>query len=155
MRFLSVEPLLGPVDLLSPAAIACRNQPGRCWCGCHITQIDGAPQPRKYGLGIDWVIVGGESGPGARSCDVAWIRSIVEQCRAAGTPAFLKQLGARPYDHIDNFRYWPDQAATLDDSLGRDHQGMHWLHLRDSKGGDPEEWPEDLRVREIPVRRGA
>lgn len=46
---------------------------------------------------IDWVIVGGESGPGARPCDVAWIRSVVRQCRAPGVPCFVKQdSGPRP-----------------------------------------------------------
>ncbi len=46
--------------------------------------------------GVDWVIVGGESGPGARPCDVGWIRDIVQQCRAASVPVFVKQLGAKP-----------------------------------------------------------
>jgi protein gp37 len=45
---------------------------------------------------LDWVIVGGESGAGARPFDLAWARSIVQQCQAAGVPLFVKQLGARP-----------------------------------------------------------
>ncbi len=47
--------------------------------------------------GLHWVIVGGESGPGARPCDVGWIRDIVGQCRAAEVPVFVKQLGAREF----------------------------------------------------------
>jgi protein gp37 len=43
--------------------------------------------------GIDWVIVGGESGPGARPMDESWVRSILEQCRAAGVAFFFKQWG--------------------------------------------------------------
>jgi protein gp37 len=43
--------------------------------------------------GISWVIVGGESGPGARRMDPAWVRSIRDQCRAAGVPFFFKQWG--------------------------------------------------------------
>ena len=43
--------------------------------------------------GIDWVIVGGESGPGARPMDPAWVRSIRKQCRASGVPFFFKQWG--------------------------------------------------------------
>jgi protein gp37 len=81
---------------------------------------------------LDWVIVGGESGQRARPCDVEWIRSIVAQCQAAGVPVFVKQLGA---------------------NSGRvDEDGHQWLvqHLRDRKGGDPSEWPEDLRIREFP-----
>ena len=75
---------------------------------------------------IDWVIVGGESGPNARGCHLGWIRSIVQQCKAADVPVFVKQLGARPY------------SAT-----------QH-VTIRDRKGGTMSEWPEDLRVREFP-----
>jgi protein gp37 len=90
------------------------------------------------------VIVGGESGPGARPCDVAWIRSIVEQCRAAGVPAFCKQLGADPCEAI------PGKEETR--AVNAPFMGGGWSHLtlRDRKGGDLDEWPEDLRVREFP-----
>lgn len=63
VRFLSCEPLIGPLD----------NLP-----------LDG----------IHWVIVGGETGPGARVCNVGWVGSIVAQCRKAGVPVFVKQLGS-------------------------------------------------------------
>lgn len=106
VRFLSCEPLLGPLDRL-PLAV------------------------------IHWVIVGGESGPGARPCAVEWNRSIVRQCAAAGVSCFVKQLGSRPY-RINN--------EDDDEFVGV----MHWLRLRDRKGGDPSEWPADLRVREMP-----
>jgi len=43
--------------------------------------------------GIDWVLVGGESGPGARSMDLEWVRSIRDQCVSAGVPFFFKQWG--------------------------------------------------------------
>lgn len=76
------------------------------------------------------MIVGGESGPGARPCDVAWIRSIVEQCKAASVPVFVKQLGRNP-------------KLTRYTGMGRDR-------LRDRKGADPNEWPTDLRVQEMP-----
>lgn len=76
---------------------------------------------------IDWVIVGGESGPGARPFNVGWARSLVAQCRAAGVPVFVKQFGARPFD------------------------GAGTVALRDSHGGDLAEWPADLRVREFPA----
>lgn len=75
---------------------------------------------------IDWIIIGGESGPGARPFALEWARSAIAQCRAAGVPCFVKQLGARP----------------VGDELG----------LRDRKGGDPSEWPEDLCVRQFPER---
>lgn len=82
--------------------------------------------------GISWIIVGGESGPHARPCDVEWIRSIVRQCREAGVPVFVKQLGARPESNS-----W---AGSL-----------RLPGLSDKKGGDMEEWPEDLRIREVPT----
>ena len=78
VRFLSCEPLLGPVEL-----------PEFCACGC------GAP----FGpgvesiLGIDWVIVGGESGPGARPMHLDWVRTLRDQVVAAGVPFFFKQWG--------------------------------------------------------------
>jgi len=93
--------------------------------------------------GIGWVIVGGESGPGARPCDLAWIRSIVRQCREAQVPCFVKQLGAAAMDPPNGLAGHslrvPDEAAPLVSQ-----------RLRDRKGGDPAEWPEDLRVREMP-----
>lgn len=85
--------------------------------------------------GIDWLIVGGESGPGARPCDLAWIRSLRDQCAAAGVACFIKQLGARPI-------FGGDFALKTGP--------MEALGLRDSKGGNWNEWPADLRVREFP-----
>lgn len=124
VQFLSCEPLLGEISF--PAT--CRTMTGPCWCNAHVSTVDFAPIERRR-WSIDWVIVGGESGPHARPCDVAWIRSIVEQCRVAGVPCFVKQLGSRPM---------------------RGKGGNVWLSLRDPKGGDPAEWPADLRVREYP-----
>lgn len=74
VRFLSMEPLLGPVDL--PAAKAF----GLHGFGTHI-------------MGVDWVIVGGESGPGARPMHPDWARSLRDQCAAAGVPFLFKQWG--------------------------------------------------------------
>lgn len=87
---------------------------------------DSQTQP---GPPIDWVIVGGESGPGARPFDLAWARSVVEQCKAAGAAVFVKQLGDAPKSKLVIDRMRP--------KLSR-------------KGGVMEEWPEDLRVREWP-----
>lgn len=99
VRFLSCEPLLGPVDLRGALLDSSR---------------------------IHWVIVGGESGPSARPFDLAWARSIRDQCRAAEVPFFFKQAGARP---------------VIDGAP---------LALRDRKGGDLAEIPEDIRIREWP-----
>lgn len=122
VRFLSVEPMLGPIDLT------------RAWW---ITNSEGEQSPSFWArVGIDWVIVGGESGPDARPFQVEWARQLRDQCRAAGVPFFLKQLGSNPFDAP------PDCFDSTDD--------VWTLNLADPKGGDPAEWPEDLRVREFP-----
>ncbi|MCE5278873.1 MAG: phage Gp37/Gp68 family protein [Planctomycetaceae bacterium] len=89
--------------------------------------------------GINWVIVGGESGPQARPCNVEWIRDIVRQCVAAGVPCFVKQLGANV--HGD-----PRDGFTCDYPTPE----FYRARLKHPKGGDMDEWPEDLRVREVP-----
>jgi protein gp37 len=94
VRFLSCEPLLGPIRL-------------------HARSRDG----------LAWVILGGESGPRARPAQLGWFRDLIAQCRAAGVAVFVKQLGA---------------------VLAAD------LRLSDRKGGAMAEWPEDLRIREVP-----
>lgn len=94
IRFLSCEPLLGPLDL------------GEWLLG-----------------GPDWLILGGESGAGARPCDQAWIRSLIAQGREYGQAVWVKQLG----------------------SVEARARG-----LRDRKGADPAEWPADLRIQELP-----
>lgn len=103
----------------------------------------------------DWVIVGGESGSHARPCDVGWIQSIVAQCKTAGVPCFVKQLGARILLPNDSHDQWPRGGDGLIydcDGPGWSFQGeRHEARLRDHKGGNPDEWPEDLRVREFPL----
>ena len=129
VRFLSCEPLLGPVSLDLDICEGCATSP----------QGEGHKPP------ISWVIVGGESGPGARPCDVGWVRSIVAQCQAAETAVFVKQLGAKPYsmgihDHGND---------EIGEATVFDGHRTHWK-LANRKGGDMAEWPEDLRVREFP-----
>jgi protein gp37 len=89
--------------------------------------------------GIHWLILGGESGHGARPCKVGWIRSAMRQAKARGVSVFVKQLGARPL------------AFVADDGGDFRVGGMTELSMRSRKGGDMSEWPEDLRVREFPV----
>lgn len=82
VRFISYEPALGPVDL------DLRGGTFDALTGCgdreRLSEWDDTPA-------LDWVIVGGESGYGARPCDLAWIRSVVAQCRAADVAVFVKQ----------------------------------------------------------------
>ena len=75
VRFLSMEPLLGPVDLRQ----------------AHITKVrlPAWPNPTR----VDWIIVGGESGPKARPMHPQWARDIRDQCEEAGVPMLFKQWG--------------------------------------------------------------
>lgn len=131
VRFLSVEPLLGPVD---PTRVMMTGTGHPIWHDVLRREYgDGVDGCRLAGLraGVDWVIIGGESGPHARPCHVGWVRNLLRQCRDARVPCFVKQLGGEPRP-----------SALPSDVVVR--------FIRDPKGGDPAEWPEDLRVREFP-----
>lgn len=133
VRFVSAEPLLGPVDL--------RNLPSG-QLGTRILDALTAGSRSETPWHLSWVIVGGESGPGARPCDVAWIRGIVEQCSGAGVACFVKQLGMQPVDAFWQLGGgWP--MGTRGYADGR-------VKLRHRKGSDMDEWPDDLRVRQMP-----
>ncbi|MGE0227790.1 MAG: DUF5131 family protein [Dehalococcoidia bacterium] len=134
VRFLSCEPLLGAVDLMSIPYL-----------------ISGYTEP-PYDDRIDWVIAGGESGQHARLMDLAWARSLRDQCAAAGVPFFMKQLGSRPtstgWDGAAS-TLWPPDDFGLEGPWRREGES-YFRKLRNSHGADPEEWPEDLRVRQWP-----
>jgi protein gp37 len=163
VRFISAEPLLGPVDLtrfiggsdtavddLAPEDAHCVR------CGCWWDEDSTEHEcPAGFGPRPDWVIVGGESGADARPCAEEWIARVVDQCRAAGVPVFVKQLGA--YVVSEARTATPDHLSDpTSPKLLRAPNGECWAWragLRDRKGGDPSEWPEDLRVREFPEAR--
>jgi protein gp37 len=86
VRFLSMEPLLGPVSLRWSAAFPESAPYTAQKPGGTTNHFDGLRQ-------IDWVIVGGESGPGARPMSPDWARRIRDQCAAAGVPFLFKQWG--------------------------------------------------------------
>lgn len=149
IRFLSCEPLLGPVVLTRwlGGCDSCEHSTSRFNGGRRATTCSllrerivayGPDTPTRPGEcprpEVHWVIAGGESGPKARECDVAWIESIVEQCRETGTACFVKQLGAKPV--------FVDERGVRDPSVR--------LAGLDAKGGNWEKWPEDLRIREMP-----
>lgn len=100
VRFISAEPLLGPLPSLS---------------------LDR----------IDWLIIGGESGPGARPMNPAWARELLAETDTTGTAPFVKQLGS----------VWARDTACAGQSV---YAGG------DTKGGNPQYWPADLRVRQYP-----
>ena len=90
VRFLSIEPLLGPI--------------------------------RKLSLrGIDWVIVGGESGPHCRAVDAEWVRSLRDQCVNADVPFFFKQWGGffpKAGGRLLDGREWNEMPARVSVSVG-------------------------------------
>lgn len=141
IRWVSYEPALGPVDFERWPCRGCNhpgnivmawNPNGRC-CICDGKRFEWP----------DWIVVGGESGSGARSFDLAWARSTIRACKTAGVPVFVKQLGACAIDEPNGIAgaslKVPDEAIAL-----VSHR------LRHRKGSDPAEWPEGLRVREWP-----
>ena len=86
VRWLSAEPLLGPVDLRRV-----RFSPS---CNSGVDALKPASWPFQSPLkGLDWVVAGGESGPGARPMHPAWARQLRDQCAAAGVPFLFKQWG--------------------------------------------------------------
>jgi protein gp37 len=147
VRFLSVEPQLGPIHLTFPSAgcVECGVTETRCdEDGCCVTC--GLDVPAATEPSIDWVICGGESGRGARPFNVEWARSLRRQCAAAGVAFFMKQLGAAASDEVNGLagaalRVHPDAAALVS------HR------LKDPKGGDIAEFPPDLAVRQFPEVR--
>lgn len=149
-RFVSYEPALGPVSFekWSDTGLEC----GGCgWSGVESECKEAGPEddtgfacPQCSEIcghlpldeRLDQIIVGGESGPGARPFDVQWARNTVQQCASAGVACFVKQLGAKPTEGGK----WPDGSPST-----------YSFHLEDRKGGDMSEWPEDIRVREFPA----
>lgn len=84
VRFLSIEPMIGPVDLVKAGALRCFVSDGAI-----VNQAEaGYSDPT-----IDWVIAGGESGPKARPMHPEWVRSLRDQCQEAGVPFLFKQHG--------------------------------------------------------------
>jgi len=141
VRFVSYEPALGPVDFKNIASARDEMMlplAGLTWS----VRFTEPPRVIRTHAKLDWVIVGGESGPGARPFDLAWARSAVAQCRAAGVPVFVKQLGANVERR--RCRDCADNDGTCE------HDGLSCDGLKHRKGADPSEWPADLRVREFP-----
>lgn len=121
VRFLSIEPMLGDVDI-TPFLPA-----------------------------LDWVIAGGESGPRARPLHVDWLYKIVAQCKSAGVPVHVKQLGKRVHDSgcASPNQRWPS-AIRRPIRRHAESDPPFEVELDHRKGGDLAEWPEALRVQEFP-----
>ncbi len=134
VRFVSAEPLLGDVDLHLSA-----HQADIIWRRTH-----GGDFERNF---LHWVIVGGESGVKARAMHPDWVRSIRDQCQAAGVPFFFKQWGEWAY--IENYHFgsttkvhtFPDGQLVarfgrkaIKDVLGRTLDGKEWNEMPAESG---------------------
>lgn len=130
VRFLSCEPLLGPIDL-KQAVIPMGSQRGH---GLTASYVHAGDCCTRRLHGIDWVIAGGESGPNARPMHPRWATGLRDQCRAAGVAFFFKQWGA----------YAPE---THHHDRGRitviDLQGHTW------NAADPSAPPDAIRMRRV------
>jgi protein gp37 len=157
VRFVSYEPALGPVTWTPflPRRMALAEIPAHALdAGC----------TEGFTNGIEWLIVGGESGGKARSFYAAWAREAVSQCRSRNVPVFVKQMGSRVLDRNDagfdgcDEQSWPLRPDGCDPDVDFEphtyverYQGADCrIKLVDRAGADPAEWPEDLRVQEFP-----
>jgi protein gp37 len=142
-RFVSAEPLLGPIDFRRYLPGWCDTCEGtgeimgvECYGGKPVERMIECPDCPSTLPGLDLIIVGGESGPKARDCNTDWIYRIIEQCREADVACFVKQIGSKP---TTDFRSRPADEKS------------YWTTLvNDPKGGEMSEWPERYRVRQMP-----
>jgi protein gp37 len=89
------------------------------------------PLDTKQARFFDWMIFGGESGPGARVMKLDWMKEGLHFCREHGIPVFVKQMGANTFATSEGGKKW----------IGA---------MKDKKGGNMEEWPKGWRIREFP-----
>ena len=114
VRFVSVEPMLGSISILKWAE---RNRESDDTSDIMIP-------------GLHWVICGGETGPGARPMHPDWVRSLRDQCQAAGVPFFFKQWGEWITASFSNGHY--DQDMGRNNAFWVDYQGV--MHKPSSNG---------------------
>lgn len=159
-RAVSYEPALGPVDFTTwlHAAVDWDYFIGPCkhgsdpWTRCD----EGCDHSRPA---LDWVIVGGESGNGARPFDLRWPRAVLRAARSVGTHVWIKQLGRVPLGApgcagCEGPRFDGDVCERCGDRV-EIYEGRRVLHLQHRKGEDLAEWPLDLRMQTRPrIGRG-
>jgi protein gp37 len=170
VRWVSYEPALGMVDYSKHL-----REPG-WWCErCGTTK---SPQQVTHGEtctlcseavewreSLDWIVIGGESGCGARPFNVSWAAGLLEAGKAAGVPVFVKQLGSRPFIGLADMpgratvdgpteRAWPVALDEIEHPLSPPVRAWR-PKLKHPKGGNWDEWPEWLRVREYPASAAA
>jgi protein gp37 len=129
-RFVSMEPMLEPIDILDL----------------------GEDYDDKALDFLDWIIIGGESGPNARVFDLEWARRVMAQAQGASIKVFMKQMGHWPYDSgmLSRAQREVLEHFTPLQLRNRGTKIKPFLNLADVKGEDMDEWPKELRIREYP-----
>lgn len=173
-RWLSIEPLLGEIDLenLKPSSKTTLNALDG-WQRNYVSRAKREQRnASKYVKGIDWVVIGCESGPKKRPCKLEWIRSIVAQCKAAGVLVYVKQIPLPKIISLRNFvsdipisikhrpfiergkvykaivnKHGAISAITKNGLLGL--KPDEFRKIGNWVSHDPDEFPEDLRVQEL------
>jgi hypothetical protein len=143
VRFVSYEPALGQVNF------------------CAVP--DSKTRPAMYSAkcsplaDLDWIIVGGESDPGARPFDLKWARRTVADCKEAGTAVFVKQFGRIVVDaehHVGVFAPKDKSSIKAATALGMLDAPPSLVLLRNRKGADlseiPGEWPREFPKAVLP-----
>tara|TARA_B100001079_G_scaffold190327_1_gene164180 strand:+ start:10131 stop:11039 length:909 start_codon:yes stop_codon:yes gene_type:complete len=124
VRFLSIEPMLGPIDLRLTVAAP-------LWAG------DG-PNARAFNsdrLGLHWIIAGGESGPQARPSHPDWFRSLRDQCAAAGVPFLFKQWGEWVPPRQQRLEDWQSDGVTMTTKFCRLDDGIEMYRVGKTHAG--------------------
>ncbi len=132
IRFVSYEPALEFVDFgkwLQIPETECPKAADGAHCDHWFDETDPCCRCGDNAKGLSWLIIGGESGSGARPFDLAWARRVVAECVAAGVPVFVKQLGCVRVDSVN-----PDSLR----------------YITAKKGDEPSDWPPELRRQEFP-----
>lgn len=170
---LLLDPLVGPVEDIfcdtqrwtcpdcgdPDVDVDVKTDEGKKW-RCRACGGDGSGEAR-YETQIDWVVVGGESGPNARPCALEWIDDIRRQCEAARVRLFVKQVGSKPAiaDRIrvggpaaGMFCHWTAHKGSM---IRPGETELYIGRPKHPKGADPTEWPPEMRVQQYPeVKHG-
>jgi protein gp37 len=130
--FVSFEPLLEPISILKSGQVSHDPPETDVW------------MPHR----IDWGIIGGESGHGSRPCCMDWIAMLAAQLQIGEAAVFVKQMGSRSFTFIQP----PDEVPHFKSlNMQVPPQWEYHLHFKDSKGGDPAEWPTAFQLQNFPV----
>lgn len=139
-HLVSIEPMLGPVDLTKIPAKYWGGEYDDLYNGLSLSSLDGG-KDTSTPWHLNWVICGGETGPKARPMHPAWVRSVRDQCKQSGTPFFFKQWGEwLPIATFNGHQYLPLGDYDLDTKYGfRKKKKQYTTNIL--YGKEHHEWP--------------